>query len=84
MIKPLRDIVFIKSEKGETKTKSGIVLAEGAAEKPAQGEIAFAGPDCKGVKVGDRVLFKKYGPDEVEIEGGTYMVGDEKDIIAIL
>ena len=36
------------------------------------------------VKIGDTVLFKKYGPDEIEIEGKKYLVGDEEDILAIL
>lgn len=75
-------------------TKSGIVLPDTAEkEKPIKGKILATGPgkmdeDGKrmpmSVKVGDTVLFKKYGPDEIEIDGKKYLVGDEDDILAIL
>ncbi|MEK7547250.1 MAG: co-chaperone GroES, partial [Patescibacteria group bacterium] len=75
-------------------TKSGIVLPDTAEkEKPVRGKILAIGPgklNEKGervpmsVKIGDTVLFKKYGPDEIEIEGKKYLVGDEEDILAIL
>jgi len=75
-------------------TKSGIVLPETAEkEKPQRGKIIAVGPgklNEKGeripvaVEVGNIVLFKKYGPDEIELEGKKYLVGDEEDILAIL
>ncbi len=75
-------------------TKSGIVIPDTAdKEKPMMGTIVAVGPgkwNEKGervqmsVKVGDKVLFKKYGPDEVEVEGKKYLVGDEDDILAII
>ena len=75
-------------------TKSGIVIPDTAdKEKPMLGTVVAVGPgkwNEKGervpmsVKVGDKVLFKKYGPDEVEVEGKKYLVGDEDDILAIL
>lgn len=75
-------------------TKSGIVLPDTAEkEKPVKGKILATGPGkinergekiSMSVKVGDIVLFKKYGPDEVEIEGKKYLVGDEDDILAII
>jgi chaperonin GroES len=93
-IKPLSNRVFIEPMEEEKTTKSGIVLPETAEkEKPIKGKVSFAGPgklNDKGemipmsVKVGDTVLFKKYGPDEIEIEGKKYLVGDEDDILAIL
>lgn len=73
-------------------TKSGIVLPDSADKKPVRGKIVAAGPgklNDKGeripmsVKVGDTVLFKKYGPDEIEVENKQYLVGDEDDILAI-
>ncbi len=92
--KPLSNHVFIKSEVEEQKTKSGIVLPDTVErEKPMRGKIVAVGPgkiNEKGerqqmsVKVGDSVLFKKYGPDEVEFDGKKYLVGDEDDILAIL
>ena len=92
--KPLSNHLFIEPIEGEKTTKSGIVLPETAEkEKPVRGKIIAVGPgkiNEKGermpmsVKVGDTVLFKKYGPDEIEIEDKKYLVGDEGDILAII
>ena len=92
--KPLSNRVFIEPVSAEKTTKSGIVLPESSTgEKPMVGKIIAVGPgkkDEKGqlqpmsVKIGDSVLFKKYGPDEIEIDGKKYLVGDEDDILAIL
>jgi len=93
-IKPLSNHIFIEALGEEKTTKSGIVLRETAEkEKPVKGKVSAIGPgklNDKGervamsVKVGDVVLFKKYGPDEIEIEGKKYLVGDEDDILAII
>ncbi len=92
--KPLSNRVFLEPLEEEKTTKSGIVLPDSAEkEKPIKGKVLAIGPgkvNEKGeripmsVKVGDMVLFKKYGPDEIEIEGKKYLVGDEDDILAIL
>jgi len=93
-IKPLGDKLLIEPLEEEKTTKSGIVLPDTAEKgKPIQGKVVAVGPgklNDKGeripmsVKVGDTVLFKKYGPDEMEIDGKKYLVGDENDILAIL
>lgn len=93
-IKPLSNHIFLEALGEEKTTKSGIVLPETSEkEKPVKGKVFAVGPgkfNDKGervamsVKVGDIVLFKKYGPDEIEIEGKKYLVGDEEDILAIL
>ena len=93
-IKPLSNNFFIESIEEEKTTKSGIVLPETAEkEKPLKGKIIAVGSgkiNEKGeripmsVKIGDIVLFKKYGPDEIEIEDKKYLVGNEDDILAIL
>lgn len=92
--KPLSNHVFIESLKEEKATKSGIVLPETAEkEKPMLGKVVAVGQgklNEKGermpmsVKVGDKVLFKKYGPDEIEVDGKKYLVGNEEDILAII
>ncbi|MEK7169533.1 MAG: co-chaperone GroES [Patescibacteria group bacterium] len=92
--KPLSNHLFIEPLAEEVITKSGIVLPDTVEkEKPMQGKIVAVGPgklNDKGervpmsVKIGDRVLFKKYGPDEIEVEKKKYLVGDEDDILAIL
>lgn len=93
-LKPLSNRVIIQPENPEKQTKSGIVLPESASgEKPRVGTIIAVGPGKFNdtgarvpmtVQVGQKVLFKKYGPDEVEIEGKEYLVGDEDDILAII
>ncbi|MBI3638453.1 co-chaperone GroES [Candidatus Wolfebacteria bacterium] len=92
--KPLSNRLFIEPIEEDKTTKSGIVLPETAdKEKPIRGKIVAIGPGKlsdkseripMSVKVGDIVLFKKYGPDEIEIENKKYLVGDEDDILAIL
>jgi chaperonin GroES len=92
--KPLSNRLFIEPLTAEKTTKSGIVLPEtSSGEKPMMGRVIATGPGKKdedgdpipmSVSVGDTVLFKKYGPDEIEIEGKKYLVGDEDDVLAIL
>ncbi|MFH0712918.1 MAG: co-chaperone GroES [Candidatus Jorgensenbacteria bacterium] len=92
--KPLSNHVFIEPIEEEKISKSGIVLPETAEkEKPMKGKILAVGPGKlneknerapMSVKVGDIVLFKKYGPDEIELDSKKYLVGDEDDILAII
>jgi len=93
-VQPLSNRVFIEPIEENKVTKSGIVLPETAEkERPMKGKIFATGPgkvnekgECMAmsVNVGDIVLFKKYGPDEIEIEGKKYLVGDEDDILAVI
>lgn len=93
-IKPLNDKVVVKPLKQEEKTKSGIFLPDSAREeKPEQGEVVAVGTGkmldngtraAMSVKVGDRVLFTKYSPDEVEIEGTKYLVIEEEKILGVV
>ena len=92
-LKPLSNHVFIEPLEEEKTTKSGIVIPDTVKEKPMKGKVMAVGPGKynedgelipMSVKVGDIVLFKKYGPDEIEIEDKKYLVGNEDDILAIL
>lgn len=92
MLKPLADRVVVKVIKSEDKTAGGIVLPDTAKEKPQEGEVMAVGPGklmdnghrgAMEVKVGDRVIFAKYGGTEVKVEGEEYMVLRESDILAI-
>ena len=92
-LRPLHDRVIVKRLDQETKTASGIVIPEAAAEKPDQGEILAVGPgkrDDKGglialdVKVGDRVLFGKYAGQTVKVDGSELLVMREEDIMAVV
>ncbi len=92
--KPLSNHFFLEPLSEEKTTKSGIVLPETAEkEKPIMGKVVAVGPGKRNekgdiapmtLKVGDTVLFKKYGPDEVELDGKKYLVGDEDDILAVI
>ncbi|PIV46789.1 co-chaperone GroES [bacterium (Candidatus Gribaldobacteria) CG02_land_8_20_14_3_00_41_15] len=93
-IKPLADRVLIEPLPFEEKTKAGIILPESAEkERPEQGKIIAVGPGrtvASGktiplhVKVGDKVLFTKYGPNEFKIDGKEYLIAKEEDILAII
>jgi chaperonin GroES len=91
---PLADYVLLEPIKQEEKTKSGILLPESAEkERPEQGKVIAVGPgrrDEKGnlipvsVKPGQKVLFKKYGPDEIKVDNKEYLICKEEDILAII
>ena len=83
-IKPLADRVVVKIVEGVEKTKSGIILPDTAKEKPEQGKVVAVGKDVKEVKEGDMVMFAKYGPTEVKVEGKELLVIKEEDILAII
>lgn len=92
-IKPLFDLVLIKPLEEETKTASGILLPETAKEKPQKGKVMAAGPGAKNddgkiipmiVKIGDVVMYKKWGGNEVKVEGQEWLLVEQKDILAIV
>lgn len=92
-LRPLHDRVIVKRLDQETKTASGIVLPETAAEKPDQGEIIAVGNGKiledgnvrpLAVKVGDRVLFGKYAGQSVKIDGQELLVMREEDLFAVV
>lgn len=91
-IRPLGDRVVIKKLEAEETTKSGIVLPDNAKEKPQEAEIIAVGPggmvDGKKVnmevKVGDRVLFSKYGGNDIKLDGEEYTILKQDDILAVV
>ena len=91
-IKPLADRVVIKMVEPEETTKSGIILAGAAKEKPQVAEVVAVGPgglvDGKEVKmtvvVGNRVLISKYSGTEVKVDGEEYIIVRQSDILAIV
>lgn len=91
-IKPLFDRVVIKMVEAEETTKSGIILAGNAKEKPQVAEIVAVGPGgvvegkeiTMQVKVGDRVLISKYAGTEVKLDGQEYTILRQNDILAIV
>ena len=91
-VKPLSDRVLIKMEEAEETTKSGIVLAGSAKEKPQIADVIAVGPggvvDGKEVvmtvKVGDRVITSKYSGTEVKVDDEEYTIVRQSDILAIV
>ncbi len=90
---PLEDKIIVKQAQAETQTASGLYIPDNAKEKPQQGEVLAVGPgrrDDKGeripmdVKVGDKVLYSKYGGTEVHYEGEDYLIVSSRDVLAIL
>jgi len=89
---PLGDRVVVKPEPGEEKTRSGIVLPDTAKEKPQEGTVVAVGFGRVldngqklplEVKVGDKVIYSKYGGTEVKIEDEEYIILQERDILAV-
>lgn len=93
-LRPLGDRLIVKALSKEEKTSSGIILPDTAdKERPEQGEVVAVGPgrmldngsvSAMHVKVGDKVVFKKYSPDEVKIEGKEFLVISESDVLAVI
>jgi chaperonin GroES len=92
-LKPLHDNVVIEHVEQEDKTTVGIFLPDTAKEKPQEGMIRAIGNGrvlengtklTMSVKVGDRVLFRKYSGSEVKIDGTEFLIIPEKDILAVV
>ena len=91
--RPLHDRVVVQRVDAETKTKGGIIIPDTAKEKPVEGEVIAVGngkvmEDGKvrplDVKVGDRVLFSKYGGTEVKLDGIEHLIMREDDILGVI
>ena len=84
-IKPLGKRIVVRPLKQEEKTEGGIYLPETASkEKPQQGKVTAVGSEFKGVKVGDTVVFAKYGGTEIKIEDEDYLVLGEDDVLGVI
>lgn len=93
-IKPISDHIVIEPLKAEEKSKGGILLPQtGEKDRQEQGKVIAVGPGkttASGkvipmeIKVGDRVLFAKYGPHEIKIDNKEYLIASQNDILAII
>ena len=85
---PLGDRVVLKQLEAEETTKSGIILAAGAQEKPQEAEVVAVGPGTDDVKmevsVGDKVIYSKYAGTNVKLDDEEYIVVKQSDILAIV
>src|SRR3954463_16160757 len=92
-LRPLHDRVIVKRLEQETRTASGIVIPDNAAEKPDQGEVISVGPGKRhergdlvamNIRAGDRVLFGKYSGQTVKVDGDELLVMREEDLFAVV
>ena len=93
-IKPLEDRIVIKSIEAEQTTASGLVIPDTAKEKPQQGSVLAVGPGRRSeqtgelipldVKVGDTVVYSKYGGTEITVEGDDLLILNGRDVLAIV
>jgi chaperonin GroES len=91
-IKPLEDRILVKTLEAEQTTASGLVIPDTAKEKPQEGEVLAVGPGRfedgqrlpLDIKVGDKVIYSKYGGTEVKYDGQEYLILSARDILAIV
>jgi chaperonin GroES len=93
-IKPLFDNVLVKPLEAENKTESGILLPDSAKEKPQMGEVMAVGPGVMDdgkivsgsmqIKVGQKVMYKKWGGNEIKVGTEEWMIVEQKDILAVI
>ena len=87
-IKPLGDRVVIKKVEAEEKTLGGLILTSSAKEMPQMAEVMAVGPGTKDevmeLKVGDKVIFSKYGGTDVKYEGEEYTIMRQAEILAVI
>ncbi|MEM8620604.1 MAG: co-chaperone GroES [Actinomycetota bacterium] len=93
-LKPLDDRIVVRPNEAETQTASGLVIPDTAKEKPQQGEVLAVGPGKRAensgelipldIKIGDTVLYSKYGGTEVTTDGEDLLVLNGRDVLAIV
>ncbi len=91
--RPLHDRVVVRRIDAEEKTKGGIIIPDTAKEKPQEGEVVAVGPGklldsgkvaAMDVKVGDRVVYSKYGGTEVKVNGDEFVVLRQDDVLGVV
>jgi chaperonin GroES len=91
--RPLHDRVLVRRVEAEEKTAGGIIIPDSAKEKPQEGEVVSVGSGVRAedgtvtpldVKAGDKILFKKWGAEEIKIDGEDLLIMKESDILGIV
>ncbi|MCP4723287.1 MAG: co-chaperone GroES [Desulfobacteraceae bacterium] len=92
-LRPLSDRILVERVAEDEKTKGGLFIPDTAKEKPAEGKVVATGNGRMGedgkllamdVKVGDRVLFSKYGGTEVKIDGSDFLIMRQDDVLGVI
>jgi len=93
-LQPLEDRIVVRANESEATTASGLVIPDTAKEKPQQGEVLAVGPGRRseqsgeviplGIKVGDTVVYSKYGGTEITIDGDDLLILTSRDVLATI
>jgi chaperonin GroES len=92
-LRPLQDRILVERVEEDEKTKGGIIIPDTAKEKPAEGKVVAVGVGRVGedgkmlpmeLKVGDSVLFSKYGGTDVKIDGNDYLIMRQEDVLGVI
>jgi chaperonin GroES len=86
-VKPLDDRVLVEVAEESEKTASGIIIPDTAKEKPRMGNVVAVGTDedlQEKIKAGDKILFAKYGGEDITVDGKDYKIVQRGDILAII
>jgi chaperonin GroES len=92
-IRPLQDRILVKRLEQEEKTKGGIIIPDTAKEKPAEGKVMAVGTGKikddgtvlpLELKVGDRILFSKYGGNEIKVDGEDFLIMLQDDVLGVI
>jgi chaperonin GroES len=92
-LRPLQDRILVERVEEDEKTKGGIIIPDTAKEKPAEGKVVAVGNGRVGedgkllpmdLKVGDSVLFSKYGGTDVKIDGNDYLIMRQEDVLGVI
>ena len=92
-LRPLQDRILVERVEDDEKTKGGIIIPDTAKEKPAEGKVVAVGIGRPGedgkllpmeLKVGDSVLFSKYGGTDVKIDGNDYLIMRQEDVLGVI
>ena len=83
-LRPMADNILLKAAAAEETTASGIILAAATKEKPAYFEVASAGPDCTGIKAGDKVVIGNFVGTDIKLDGVEYKFIKQEDVLGIV
>jgi chaperonin GroES len=92
-LRPLNDRILVKRVEEQEVTKGGIIIPDTAKEKPAEGKVVAIGQGALNndgvrvpleVKTGDRILFGKYGGQEINVEGEEYLIMSEQEVLCVI
>lgn len=85
MLRPLNNNVVLRKEAAEKKTASGIILTEGAKDKPSIATVVAVGKDCEAkIKENDKVVYKEYSGTKVKMDEVEYIIIEDEDILAVV